>query len=50
MEMKTLTEEEFLKAPKVVQYLYVFAVNNIPITSGIVKKTETEYPEYFIKS
>lgn len=45
--MKELTEEEFIKAPKLIQYLYVFAINNIPITSGVVKEAKDKHPEYF---
>lgn len=45
--MKPLTEDELLKAPEIVQHIYICSLWSIPIGSGLYKEALDKYPEYF---
>lgn len=45
--MKDLLPGEFEKAPVPIQYLYICAMNNVPVGSSILDEAMENHPEYF---
>lgn len=47
INMKKLTEKEFTKAPRLIQFAYMLSSENIPVSSKILGECMEKYPEYF---